>query len=240
MTDSRIVNACARNNANWCDSVLISAGATTRFQTGFWCAEGKQLPLFPNLVTLSPKANPELTAALKALPLDATVKDSFGTLNLAPLGFKKLLSGTWLFRPPVAKRKPPVPSNWHKITNQEGLRSWVAAWNADESVRGLFPPKLLLDPSVRFASVSADGTGLKAGAVINDGPALGGQEIAGISNVFSRKSWLFSALHDLLAPFSHRPVCTYETDSGHLPVYRQLDFQECGSLNIWQKYQYDA
>jgi len=226
--------ACARNNALWCDAVLKSAGARTQFLAGFWQAEGIILPLYPNIVTLSAKPGAGFYEALEALPENTAVKDSFGNLDLEPAGFRKLFSGTWLFRPERATRKPPASSNWHKVAHPEGLKRWLAAWNANEKLHGIFPPKLLDKKTIDFAAIVRDGT-IRAGAVFNTGPKLGNKDVLGLSNVFCRRSWLYSALHDLLEPFPHKPVCTYETDNALLSVYRQTGFVDCGNLSIWKK-----
>ncbi|WP_299819213.1 hypothetical protein [uncultured Roseibium sp.] len=227
-------DACARNNALWCDAVLKSAGAATRFQPGYWQADGTVLPLYPNIVTLSPKQSGDFYTALEALPVNAAVKDSYDCLDLASAGFRKMFAATWLFRPERASRKPPVSPGWHKITQPDGLKKWTAAWNSDETLHRVFSPALLDNMSIDFAAIMKDGT-TGAGAVLNSGPRLNGKDLVGLSNIFYRKNWLYSALHDLLEPFPHRPVCTYESNPDLLQVYRQLGFIECGSLAVWLK-----
>jgi len=226
--------ACAQNNALWCDAVLRAAGAKTEFQSGYWHAAGEVLPLYPNIVTCSQKPSTDLKTALAALPAGAAVKDSFDCLGLASMGFRKLLSGTWLFRPPQTFRKPPLQSDWHKAKHPEALKKWLNGWNSNDSLHAVFPPQLLDLNTVDFATVSKGET-IRAGAVFNRGPKLGGKEIVGLSNLFCRRSWRYAAMHDLLEPFANKPVCTYETDEELLPVYRQLGFEECGKLSVWLK-----
>jgi len=227
-------DACAQNNALWCDTVLKAAGARTEFHGGYWIAREKVLPLYPSIVTLAARPAADLYAALETLPQRAAVKDSFDSLDLSPLGFRKLFTGTWLFRPPVSEKRPPISSDWHKITHAETLKRWIAAWNADERLHTVFPARLLERKTVDFAAVMKDGS-IRAGGIFNSGPRLEGKEVLGLSNVFCRKSWLYSALHSLLEPYARRPVCTYEDDDGILPVYRQLGFEPCGRLGVWQK-----
>ncbi|MHA7775669.1 hypothetical protein [Roseibium sp. M-1] len=227
-------DACAHNNALWCDMVLKSAGAKTEFHGGFWIAREKVLPLYPNIVTLSAKPAADLYGALDTLPQGAAVKDSFDTLDLTAFGFRKLFAGTWLFRPPVSQKRPPISTDWHKIIHSEGLRKWLAGWNGNESLHSVFPPKLLEKKTVDFAAVVKDGT-IKAGGIFNTGPKLEGKEVVGLSNVFCRRSWLYTALHGLLEPYAQKPICTYEDDDSVLPVYRQLGFEPCGRLGVWVK-----
>ena len=227
-------DACAQNNALWCDAVLKAAGAKTQFFSGFWKADGKTLPLYPNMVTLSAKPGADVYAALEALAPDSAVKDSYNSLDLQPLGFQKLFTGTWLYRSEQARRKPPVSSDWLKITHVEGFRKWLAAWNSKEALHAVFSPQLLEKTAIDFAAVQANGS-FRAGAVFNTGPKLNGKDVLGLTNVFCRRSWLYSALHDLLEPFPHRPICTYEDNDAVLPVYRQLGFEECGKLSVWLK-----
>lgn len=226
--------ACAHNNALWCDAVLQAAGADCRHHAGFWHASGTVLPLYPNIVTTSARPDTDLKAALAALPKGAAVKDSFDRLDLEPLGFRKLLSGTWLFRPEQGGRKPPVTSTWQKISHPDGLKKWSAAWNRDDSLQRVFSTRLLEKRAIDFAAIMNDGS-IKAGGVFNTGPAFSGKNVLGLSNVFCRKNWLYSALHELLSPFPHMPVCTYEADDDVLTVYRQLGFEDCGRLSVWLK-----
>jgi len=227
-------DACAHNNALWCDAVLKTAGARTEFQNGFWFAREKSLPLYPNIITLTDTPGADFYTSLKTLSRGAAIKDSFDSLDLAPLGFQKLFGGSWLFRLAKFDKRPPIQSDWHKITHGEALKKWLAAWNGNEQLHGVFSPKLLEKRAIDFAAISKNGD-LKAGAVFNTGPKLDGKEVVGLTNLFCRKSWRYSALHDLLEPYGHKPVCTYETDADLLPVYRQLGFEECGRLAVWVK-----
>ncbi|GAB2186481.1 hypothetical protein [Roseibium sp. LAB1] len=227
-------NSCAQNNALWCDAVLKSAGAKTEFHTGFWWARDKTLPLYPNIVTLSPKPGSDFYSALSTLPEGAGVKDSYDSLDLAPHGFQKLFTDTWLFRPPVSSKRTPVGSHWHKVATSESLKKWLDGWDENESLHAVFPLRLLERKAIDFVAIVKDDK-IKAGAVFNDGPRLDGKEVLGVSNVFSRKTWLYSALCDLLEPFSDRPLCTYESDASVLPVYQQLGFETCGPLSVWLK-----
>ena len=234
MTPGETVQLCARNNALWCDAVLTAAGATTDFHHGYWRASNEQVPLFPNIVTLTAEHSSDLSAALSALPSKAAVKDSFNCLDLGASGFEKLFTGTWLFRSAETTRKPASPPDWQKAQTSEALQKWLAAWSKKESLHTLFPAKLLKSPDIDFVSILRDDA-IQGGAVLNSGPAHAGKDVVGISNIFHRKSWLYGALHALMEPFPHRPVCTYETDTELLPVYRQIGFEDVGTLSIWIK-----
>ena len=236
MTSSETVSLCAQNNALWCDTVLKASGAKTSFQHGYWIAEGNLLPLYPNLVTLQSKPDADLKTILHSLPVNAAIKDSFDSLDIAHHGFRKLFTGTWLFRPAQSDRKPPAASDWQKAVTLDGLQRWLDAWNDNTSLHSVLSPKLLKDPFVEFASITnADEATIKAGCIFNHGPAINGKKLVGLSNVFHRKKWLYGGLHALLHPFPHLPVCTYETDNELLPVYSQLDFEDCGKLAVWLK-----
>ncbi|MEO9773557.1 hypothetical protein [Roseibium sp.] len=225
---------CAHNNAIWCDAVLKAAGAKTGFHPGFWQAEDRLQPLHPNIVTLSEAPGAGFKQALAALPKEATVKDSFDTLGLGPLGFRKLFSGTWLFRPAQTERKAPIQPDWHKITHPDALKKWAVGWNGNEQLQAVFSPRLLASATIDFAAIMKEDA-IRAGAVFSSGPRLDGKDVVGLSNLFCRRNWRYSALHGLLAPYAHRPVCAYETDDGLMPVYGQLGFQTCGRLSVWIK-----
>lgn len=234
MISSETVSLCAQNNALLCDAVLSAAGANTRFQSDYWHSEDKQLPLYPNVVTLNRKTGPELMAALTALPPKAAVKDSFDCLELHHRGFDRLFRGTWLYRPAISSRKPPAKFDRKKVLTQDALIKWLEAWNGNESLHQVFPPNLLKKQALEFAMIEQDGA-IKAGCTMNFGPKQDGKEMIGVSNIYYRKKWLYGALQALLGAYPHHPICTYETDADHVAVYRQLDFQECGSLSVWVK-----
>jgi hypothetical protein len=227
-------DACAHNNAFWCNAVLKAAGAKTEFHNSHWIAREKSLPLYPNMVTLTASPGADVYENLETLPEGAAVKDSFDSLDLAPIGFEKLFSGTWLFRKAKTDKRPPIRPDWHKVAHGEALKKWLAAWNSNDQLHGVFSSRLLENRSIDFAAISKDGQ-LKAGAVFNTGPKLDGKEVVGLTNLFCRRNWRYSALQELLEPYSHKPVCTYETDDALLPVYRQLGFEDCGKLSVWLK-----
>ena len=92
---ARAVQA-ARNNALWCDTICRAHGIPTEFHAQLWLSRQPTPRFYPNAVTL---ANPNAGSAqlvymqqllAEAMPANAGVKDSFCTLDLAPIGFHPL------------------------------------------------------------------------------------------------------------------------------------------------------
>src|SRR3954463_1412464 len=83
----------ARNNALWCDTICRAHGIPTEFHAQVWLSRQPVPRFYPNAVTFANLAAGSAQLAqlhqllAEALPSSAGVKDSFCTLELAPLGF---------------------------------------------------------------------------------------------------------------------------------------------------------
>ena len=231
-------DACAHNNALWCDAVLKAAGAKTEFLGGFWIAREKTLPLYPNIVTYSEKPGADLNAALATLPKNSAVKDSYDRLDLAHLGFKKLFAGTWLFRPPQSSRKPPLQSDWHKAKHPEALKKWLNGWNSQ--MTACMPSSLAqsfwISNTIDFATVSKGET-IRAGAVFNRGSeARTARKLSAFPTCSAAGAGGTAAMHDLLEPFRQQTglhIRDRRRASAGLPSARICGVRK--ALAVWLK-----
>ncbi len=97
--ETRLVRAAARNNADLCDLVARAHGATGVFAADVWTSTRRTPTYYPDAVTLDPDAEPgAVLERIDASP-GASVKDSFGVLDLAPFGFRVPFWAEWIHRP---------------------------------------------------------------------------------------------------------------------------------------------
>jgi len=219
--DPRIALA-ARNNAEWCDAVTRSRGGTSRFEPELWINPGEAPPFYPNAVTLTP--TPELQAIVAAQG-DFAVKDSFATLDLAPLGFESLFEAMWIWRH-AAPLQRDGPAAWRVMRDAASLARWEAAWRGDEPALDLFQPALLEAHEHTFMAGEVGGR-IVAGCV-----ASRSAEVVGISNLFGpaeRTAGCLAAVQDFAPGL---PVVGYEAGAA-LEAMKSLGFQALGPLRVW-------
>jgi len=223
MIDERTAIA-ARNNALLCAAVVRAQGRENRFADGFWHSLGRSLPFYPSVVTLSPTISPMLIDALMALPAGASVKDSFGTLNLSAQGFRKLFDARWLWRPATNPSKTHIGE---VIRSPEGLAVWCRAWG--DQGPDIFSASLLQDPKMIFSAVP-DGDAIEAGFIVNRGP----DQVAGISNLFGPDGGR-DALTAAVSRFGDSDLVGYEGDGDQIEMYLSAGFEPLGTLAIYLK-----
>ncbi|MEU8789208.1 hypothetical protein [Streptomyces sp. NPDC048643] len=226
-----LVRAAARNNAEWCAAMSRSHGLTSAFGPGSWTAPERTPPFYPDAVTLEPGADPEVVAArIDTRSPGASVKDSFGDLDLGRAGFRVLFEARWIHRPAGA---PAVASDLSAdvAADPDALRAWALAWDDGDGNQDVFRPELLDDPATTvLVGRSADGR-VVAGAV-----ASRSDDVVGVSNVFAREggpdaAWSFAltATHRL---FPALPVVGYEHGEDLTAAVRH-GLEPIGSLRVW-------
>ncbi|MFH8606882.1 hypothetical protein ACH4D5_05265 [Streptomyces sp. NPDC018029] len=231
MTDSRatpLLTAAVRNNAAWCDAVCRSHGVPGAVEGGVWASPRRTPPLYPDAVTLSPDVTPD--AVLPRIDLaspGASVKDSFGTLDLSGAGFEVLFEARWIHRPAV--ELVPGPEGWRPVEDAAGLAAWEAAWSGDGQSGDLFRPSLIEDGAV-FLAGTGEGR-IHAGAV-----AYPGAGVVGISNLFAADDGLDTAWRSCLAATARLwpgvPVVGYEHGDDLTAALRH-GFEPVGPLRVW-------
>ncbi|MFE6886968.1 hypothetical protein [Streptomyces sp. NPDC057694] len=225
------VHAAARNNALWCAAMSRTHGVIGAFTDEAWAAPARTPPYYPDAVTLVSGADPAaLVARIDTAAPGATVKDSFGDLDLTGAGFQVLFEARWIHRPADAPVPGPVPP-WDLVRDADTLRAWADAW--DDGDADLFGPALLDAPDVQVIAARDTQGRVTAGAVLNRGA-----DAVGVSNVFSLgpapdTAWpsVVDAAHRL---YPGLPVVGYEHGDDLTAALRH-GFAAIGPLRIWLK-----
>jgi hypothetical protein len=232
------------NNAVWCDTICRTHGHAGEFLDGIWLTRHPAPPFYPNAVTLADsRATAAQLASIRSLiaaglPGPWAVKDSFGTLDLTPLGFGPLFEATWVGRPSTLERsRADLPHlRWQKLHSATALAAWEAAWRgapvdlADGIPPRIFLPPLLTDDTIAVVAAYHHDR-IVAGAIANQTG-----EVIGLSNVFVShpndadvRAGCIAAVMDLFPPL---PIVGYEAGDD-LAAFLALGFQELGPLRIW-------
>ena len=243
MSRSRIELA-ARNNACWCDLMCGAHGVPGEFLRDVWRNRHAVPPFHSNLVVIARTAGGESTMAsirgfLARPPQPGwSLKDSFASLDLAPLGFVPCFEATWLWCE-IPQRHPsalPTRLEWTRVRTGADLARWEAAWwgdarhEAQARDRTQFPDSLLENPDVTFLQ-ALRGEEVVAGAILNCS-----DEVVGLSNVFVHGSEPVAARTALLQAVRHnfpgRPVVCYERGDD-LSTALVCGFEPVGGLIVW-------
>jgi hypothetical protein len=231
MSEPLLVRAAARNNAEWCDAFCRTHGISGRLRADSWSSPVRTPPYYPDAVTLLPEvAVEELLADIDASE-GCSVKDSFAHLDLADAGFRPLFRAEWLVR---NAPEPGVASEpqWSRLTSEEQLREWEAAWAGSQEGSGFFRPALLADDAISVLA-GYDGDRIVAGAVANRSAT-----VIGLSNVFDaagdlNSAWLSGAAA-ATARWGRMPIVSY--DSGpSLDAAHEAEYRSIGELVVWLK-----
>ena len=190
-----LLAAAVHNNAVWCDGVCRARGCETVHIDGLWVNRDPSPPYYPSAVTLEPEPIDVQFARVTAmldwpLPRPWSVKDSFGRLDLAPLGFEVLFEAEWIGLSP-AQLLPDAAAaadvTWSTIRHDPELAAWEQAWRGGSGATAvsdaarLFQPTLLGDPDVRFLAGSRDGRIVVVAVANRSDDGTG--PVVGISNV---------------------------------------------------------
>ena len=233
---SDLVRLAARNNAEWCDAVCRSWGRPGEFRPNVWLNRHPAPPFYPNAVTLTPDDDGSQRAALDALANELgtgfAIKDSFATLDLAPLGLAPLFSASWIARLPGN----PVPAgdynglDWRIVSTPEAFDAWQSGWADEASTPSPFAATLLEDPAITLIG-GWRGDTIVAGAALNRSAGA-----VGWSNVFvpdeAAPECRAGALRFALSLAGNLPLLGYERGDA-LAQSLALGFTACGPLTIW-------
>jgi hypothetical protein len=232
------VTAAVFNNAAWCDAVCRTHGHPGEFTVALWLNRAEVPRFYPNVVTLTPEGQARQSEAISALELPGRwgVKDSFATLDLAPLGFEELFSAQWLHFSSDEKRVPAEASGarWVQVRDPAALSAWEAAWSGHQQgpTHAVFRPALLEDAGVKFLAAYHEDT-LVAGAI-----AYRAGGVVSLSNTFFTESHAgvlrAELLGQLLVAFPGLPLVGYE-HGDELAAWCALGFEPIGPLRVWLK-----
>lgn len=228
----------ARNNALWCDAVCRAHGGDTMLTEHIWFNRVNSPPFYPNVDTLTKDGRAEQMGVIQSLldsPLSAGwgVKDSFCTLDLAPLGFRQLFEAEWLWRDPEPAQKNPLPEvGWTAIRTPAELTRWEAAWRGPDGdpTLNIFLPALLDNPQSTFLAAT------RAGEIVAGVVATRTGEVVGVSNLFTppgeKADFWAGAIAASQQTFPGLPLVGYESDE-ELDIAKSLGFEEIGALRVW-------
>ncbi|MEU3499805.1 hypothetical protein ABZ726_03205 [Streptomyces hundungensis] len=231
MINRSMIQAAARNNAEWCAAMSRSHGVKGEFGGEAWTVPARPPLYYPDAVTLVPEAHADaLVNRIDTASAGAGVKDSFADLDLSGAGFEVLFEAQWIHRPAGA---PVIKSElaWRVVDDQDALRAWADAWDDGDGNADLFRSDLLDDPDTSvLVGYSPDGQ-VAAGAV-----ASRSESVVGVSNVFAveggaDRAWpmVLEAVHQL---FPTLPVVGYE-HGADLDAAARHGFETLGPLRVW-------
>ena len=232
------VAAAAFNNARWCDAVCRAHGHPGELTDALWLNRAEVPPFYPNVVTLTPEGGARQLEVISELELPGrwAIKDSFATLDLAPLGFEELFSAQWIQF--SSERMAPTTASgarWVQVRDTAALAAWEAAWRGQQGpapTHAVFRPGLLEDAGVGIFAAYHEDT-LVAGAI-----AYRAEGVVSLSNTFfagSRARVLRAELlGQLLAAFPGLPLVGYERGD-ELAAWCALGFEPIGPLGVWLK-----
>jgi hypothetical protein len=242
-----VLDGAVRNNAAWVASVHAAHGHAVELGPDLWLTHGEPLRFYPNAVTLTPDGASAQTERLRdlvaaGLPAGWSIKDSYASLDLAPLGFEQLFEAQWIGRLPVGTAIPDEGVRWIKVRSAATLASWERAWVGQEGSSKLaarsFLPALLADPDIAFLGAYATrmpDAGPVAGLIVNRS-GEGASPVAGVSNLFlpeaSAEPLRATALAAAEAAFPRLPLVGYERGADLKAMCAQ-GFAALGSLRVW-------
>jgi hypothetical protein len=228
---------CIRNNAEFCDRICRSHGVPGVFERSLWMQDQPGPAFYPNVITLTRDDVPEQTARISALRdrnPGIAVKDSFGTLDLAAIGMRRLFDAEWLWmEPQPARRTVEQPERWRSIETAEDLAQWQAAWrgNAAPLPSPVFLPNLLDDPSIAILA-AWNGDAIIAGCILNR-DSFG---IVGLSNLFAAeadRNRIFAPAIDHAVEHAHGSMLVGYESGDDLARMHACGFRSAGPLCVW-------
>jgi hypothetical protein len=213
LTDSRAL-AAASNNADWCELVCRASDRNTSIADGVWASHRRSPPFYPDAITLSPTATADAVLDRVERGDGCSVKDSFASLDLGPLGFRVLFDAEWIH---LSTASTTVDSlEWSPASE-------FPAWRH-------IPSSVFDDPSVA-ALVARSGDDIVAGVIANRS-----DDVVGVSNMVVMGAapdevWS-SAVGAVSTRFPGLPLVGYESGAS-LDAAHRAGFVSIGPLRIW-------
>lgn len=247
LTVNQKLSNCVQNNATWCSIVCDSHGNAGQFNETTWVNTEKSPPFYPNLITLTAGQCDTQTFQIENLIEDKSanlarnwgVKDSFDSLNLSELGFRKIIRGSWIYRdeaPVIAEASPTPAVHWIKITQADELAAWEKAWrNEPADTAGPVDNPIMLTPLLanRHIAILAaiQDKQIVAGVIANQS-----DDVVGLSNIFlpeANEAYFRAAcVTEVSKLFPNVAMVGYESGDD-LTAMKTLGFEALGPLSIW-------
>ncbi|MDZ7728586.1 MAG: GNAT family N-acetyltransferase [Dehalococcoidia bacterium] len=168
-----------------------------------------------------------------------TVCDSWGALDLAPLGFDVLRRGSWMVRHPAPPQRSPFPADFaiERVITEKQLAAWEAAsaegfGASSQPERGtLHGAAILQDPRMQVFSGSADGQ------VVGGAMAYIGDRILGVYGVsvipqYRRRRFAEMLTWRCVLARPNIPAVLQPSEPAE-PLYRTMGFEPIGEYVAW-------
>jgi hypothetical protein len=105
----QLLDAAVANNASWCAAVCGAHGHPGVRGRRLWASPGHGVRFYPDAITLSPAVSAAEVLAVAPPSGAFAVKDSYGTLDLAPAGFLRSARSIQAHcSSPASRRLPPA------------------------------------------------------------------------------------------------------------------------------------
>ncbi|WP_210528563.1 hypothetical protein [Rubellimicrobium arenae] len=235
---SNLLQKAIDNNVGLYRTILGHLGIGWRVEADLAHTDEKAPPYYSNAVTRSEQWRPDhrllriAETATRNGWADWSIKDSHDVLDLAPLGFRRLLRANWIHLNAASLQPVSHDLRFEIVAEEEGLARWRAAWDPDLQLgQLLFGPQLLNDPDLAFIA-GYDGDRLVCGCLVNRT-----DDVLGISNCFAleepRACWaaMVRFITDRLGQSS---LVGYERDAA-LADFQSIGFEPIGSLSVWHR-----
>jgi hypothetical protein len=232
----------ARNNAAWCDLICGTHGGPGEFHEHYWDHAAVVPRYYPNMVTLS-EGRGAVASQMEGIERGIataqsgqwSLKDSFNSLELGPLGLVRLFEAQWIWRPNAqgVAAAPLAKTEWSRVTSAAGLRKWEVAWRNRWSY-GLsertFHDTLVERPEVAIIVAS------RAGRIVGGAIANLTEDVVGLSNFFGlpgeeEAQWL-GAIPAICSIFPGVPLVGYQSGHG-LEHAKAAGFKTLRPLTVW-------
>jgi len=206
-----------------------------------WINHGRIPRFYPKVQVIARDARRqiELIKELAQLPLPNgwAVKDSFASLDLAPLGFAVLFVAQWIIlRREKLSRLDAASAEleWKIMRSEDSLAGWERAWrdaNGDTNTARIFLPALLTIPDVAIVG------GCRGKRVVAGGIGNRSEGVVGWSNFFAiqqedRRECASGCLTVLSRNFAEAAIVGYE-EGEMLRLAESLGFESLGALRVW-------
>jgi hypothetical protein len=235
-----LVAQAARNNARWCDAVCRTHGRGGEFHDWLWLHRHGTPRFYPDVVTFGDRETEAQILPVIAAGIDAdpgrrwAVKDSFGSLDLAVLGFTPLFDASWICREEGSDKNPLPDVSVRIVRSEAELIAWSKAWSGDDHSPepSPFKPALLRDPGILFVRLE------RKEEIVGGGVLSRAAGVVGVSNVFARKDGGDLVWRALIGcagrNFSGLPLMGYERGE-ELDIACRNGFSPIGRLRVWHR-----
>lgn len=221
------VDIAVWNNIAWCGLVCDTHEIAHISKEHVWGTLDKAPQFYPDIITTSKHGTVEEVMDFIGNREIASLKDSFASLDLSPLGFTVLFEAEWIYHESVTEASEPAQESWRMISTEQELARWTSVNGLEKVVK----PALLQHEDVKIFTCEQNGA--LSGFIANVGA-----NAVGISNVFSASQTSKNLWLDIpkvvAAEFPGLPLVGYESN-GDLAAALSSGWTSVGPLRVWIK-----